>query len=323
MSATRTDSPLEETYRLALRWYPKAWRRRNEDAVLATLLDQAEDEKRSVPAKGELADLRATALLARLGPLGRIPASIRDRAAALALGLGAAIGGAGILASLYDTRWIPDAARSQVATLGPFAGDGVILYGLWILTLVVALFGLRRPTRVLLLAIIATSVVLVAVAPVVRMGWSPTLTTVALLAMLAVIALAGSPTRTLRGTLRTGVSAASWGATIGITLWYQHATKGGAAGSTDWFIGPLSQWMGFAIPFVLILAVALWRAARTPWAFAILIVEVPLAALATFGWQDLTVIGTELSIVVAAVLTAIGCLALLRGFGIRIRITRS
>ena len=45
MSAT----DLETSYRRMLRWYPRQWRSRNEDAVTGVLLDQAEHEARTAP----------------------------------------------------------------------------------------------------------------------------------------------------------------------------------------------------------------------------------------------------------------------------------
>jgi hypothetical protein len=41
-SATAQDSRLGAEYRQLMQWYPRRWRLANEDAMLGTLLDQAE-----------------------------------------------------------------------------------------------------------------------------------------------------------------------------------------------------------------------------------------------------------------------------------------
>jgi hypothetical protein len=314
-------SDLEQRYRRALRWYPKKWRATNEDAVVGTLLDVAEDDHRAAPARGELADLRAAAVAARLGPTGRLSANVRDRVSALTLGLGAAIGGAGLLALLWDARWMPVAAREEINTFGPFASAGVILYGLWILAFVVALLGLRRLTRVILLTTLPVAAALYFFAPALRMNWSPTLTTIGILALLALMSLAGRPAQTPSGVRRTLISAGGWGAAIAGTLWFQKATQGGVAGRTDWFIGPLWQWLYFAIPFALVLALVLRQIGQRSWAGATLIMLIPLFLFVVFGWssQDLV----ERGIWLVVILTAIGLVYLVaRLFGVRIRITR-
>jgi hypothetical protein len=299
-------SDLESRYRKALRWYPRRWRAANEDAVVGTLLDVADEERRQAPAKGELADLRTTALATRLGPFGRISAAVRDRAAALTLGLGAAIGGAGLIALLLDTQSMPAAVRAQVNTFGPFANTGAILYGLWVVAFVLALCGMRRLATVTLLATLPVSAAIYAIAPTLRMMWSPTLTTFAFLAILALVSLAGRPAQSLPGVRRTLISAAAWGAAIAGTLWFQKATEGGDAGRTDWFIGPLWQWLNFAIPFALILALVLRRVGQTSWSGALLIVLIPLILFVVFGWstQDLVQRGIWLEVILAVIAAA-------------------
>jgi hypothetical protein len=312
---------LEARYRRALRWYPKAWRSANENAVIGTLLDLADEAHRSAPARCELADFRTSALAIRLGPLGRIPAHVRDRAAALALGLGAAIGAAGLFAMLFDTTLIPEEARRFITTFGPFASDGTVLYGLWVTAFVVSLFGLHRLTVAILLTTLPTSVVIYLIAPAAHMLWSPTLTTMTLLASLAALTITGHPTRTRRGVRRTTVSAASWAAAIGLTIWFQKATEGAAAGRTDWFIGPLWLWLPFAIPFALVLALVMQRLGQKSWAGATLIVLAPLLLFVIFGWRlgDLSTAGVWL----VAMLAVIALVYFLpRMLGVRIRVTK-
>ena len=155
-----------------------------------------------------------------------------------------------------------------------------------------------------------------------HLGLTSTTTTIVFLGALALLSLIGDPFRPRQGRIWVAVSAASWASFIGFTDWYKYWTKGAAAGSWDWFIGPLAQWMGFAFPFVIILALILWRARKAPWAAAILIVEVPIMLFATLGWQHLPTLLNVAVFAVAIAATLLGCWAILQGFGLRIRITR-
>lgn len=80
--------------------------------------------------------------------------------------------------------------------------------------------------------------------------------------------------------------------------------------------------MGFAFPVIIVIAMVLWRAKRSPWAVAILIVEVPTILFAFLGWQHGLTLLNVAAFTVAIAATIIGCMLLLRGFGLRIRITR-
>jgi hypothetical protein len=317
------SAALEQQYRQALRWYPKNWRRRNEDAVVGTLLDVAEEAGRLVPARGELADLRANGFASHLGPLGRIPASVRDRAVALIFGLGAGIAIVAVVASAWQAATTPAYMLPYYSIVGPFLGYSFMFYGVWIIALIAALIGWRRIATALVLAGIPLSIAIRLMSIGLRIDYAPTTTTILLMAMLALLTLIGNPFRRRRGRLWIAVSTASWAAGIGFTIWYQHVTMGGVAGSTDWFIGPFSQWMGFAAPFVIILALVLWRVARSPWALAILIAEVPILLFAIFGWQDVSTIEAELAVGVGALVIVAAVIGILRAFGLRITITRA
>jgi hypothetical protein len=315
-------SNLERTYRDALRWYPKRWRRRNEDAVVGTLLDAAEEDHRAIPARGELANLRANALATRLGPLGRIPAPVRDRVAALTTGLGAGIAIVALVATAIQRAAMPRLELPGIFPAPWTIGYDFAFYGAWILALVAGVLGLQRVARSLLLATIAISVGGRALFLALHLGVTSTTTTIMFLGALALLGLIGNPFGARRGRTWTAVSAVLWAAFVGFTDWYKYWTKGAAAGSWDWFLGPLSQWMGFALPFVIILALILWRAKKTPWAPAILIVEIPLILFAALGWQHLTALLNVAAFGVAIAATLVGCWAILRGFGVRISITR-
>ena len=91
----------EGLYRSGLRWYPKAWRKANEDVVVGTLLDVADAEGRTAPSRSELRDLRRSGLAARADFF--LPGAIRDRAAAISLGSGAGLA----LAFATGQVWAP------------------------------------------------------------------------------------------------------------------------------------------------------------------------------------------------------------------------
>lgn len=59
-------SGIEAQYARLLRWYPRAWRARNEAAVLGALLDQSDDTGRMTPSAAERASLILGGLRTRL-----------------------------------------------------------------------------------------------------------------------------------------------------------------------------------------------------------------------------------------------------------------
>jgi hypothetical protein len=313
---------LELRYRSALRWYPTKWRALNEDAVVGTLLDQAEGDQRTKPARGELADLRSSALLSRLGPFGRVPASIRDRAAALAFGLGSGIAITALVALAVQKATITHYFLAELPTVGPFVGYSFLFYGAWILSFVAAMIGWKWAARLLAIAAIAVAIVLRLTASGVPFS-APTTTTIVLLGALALISFIGNPFATHRGRVWIAVSAVLWAAFMGFTIWYQRVTLGGVAGRTDWFVGTLWQWLYWLIPFALVLALVLRGARKSAWSGAILILLVPVTLFVVFGWSpqidDLIDRATLLAIAIGIVCAVY---FVLRVFGVRIRITR-
>jgi hypothetical protein len=298
---------LEASYRRALRWYPRNWRARNEEAVVGTLLDRAEEERRATPGAGELADLRTSALAARLGPLGRIPAPIRNRAAALAFGLGSGIAIAAPIAIAVQKATLPPVMLHYLPTVGPFVGFGFLFYGTWILALITALVGLKWATRILAFAAVAVGIALHALARGTQIG-APTTTTIVLVGMLAILACIGNPFATTRGRWWIATASLAWAAFIGLTLWYQHITKGGVAGSSDWFLGPLWLWLYWVVPFALILALVLLRLHRPAWGGAIIILLVPIVPFVLFGWgprSDELADRVNLLVIAIAIVTAL------------------
>jgi hypothetical protein len=315
---------LEAPYRRALRWYPKKWRAANEDAVIGTLLDQAEGENRIRPARGELSDLRAGAVITRIGPLGRIPAPVRDRAAALAFGLGGGIAIATLVAMVTQKATAQRPFFEGVPTIGPFFGWGFVYYLVWAIALIAGFAGSRWAARTIAFAAIVIAIGLRLSPANQYFDHAPTTTTLVFIGMQTLLSLAGNPFRSHTGRLWIAAGTACWAAFIGFTLWYQHATLGGVAGRTDPFIGPLWQWLYWIAPFALVLALVLRGARQSPWAGAILILLVPVTLFVVFGWasnvDDLLDRGA-----LPAIGIGIVCVAyfVLRGFGVRIRITRT
>jgi hypothetical protein len=100
--------PLERRYRRRLACYPRAFRRENEDEILAVLLACAEDGQQR-PGLAASADLIRGAVRMRLRLAGRPPRTVR--AAARLMGLGAAVK----LASLVILITTAGRVRSAVA----------------------------------------------------------------------------------------------------------------------------------------------------------------------------------------------------------------
>lgn len=61
------ESSLKDEYRRIMRWYPKQWRLSNEEAMLGTLLDQADSEGRDVPTAAERSAIFRAGLGQRFG----------------------------------------------------------------------------------------------------------------------------------------------------------------------------------------------------------------------------------------------------------------
>jgi len=153
---------LEQRYRAALRWYPARWRDANADIVVGTLLDVAEAEQRNAPSRSELAHLAASGIRNRLSWVDIVaPAAVRQRASAilLATGFGLAV------MMLVMQEWAPWAtARAwdefgiSAPSFGPFLGAGSVLYLVWIVGFVLAVIGLPRVAKVVLLLEVPTAI---------------------------------------------------------------------------------------------------------------------------------------------------------------------
>jgi hypothetical protein len=336
-------SALEGRYRAALRWYPKAWRRRNEDAVIGTLLDLAEEDGRSLPRPGELANLHANGIAARLGILGRIPVGVRERAATLALGLGVTIAAAGILDSADMARTLPDLDRSFVSTFGLFQNIGVVFYGLWVAGFIASVIGLRRTTATLLISSIGASFALPLISDAAyRLGNTGSITlglldlrtigalghpgsvTLGFLDLLAVVVLVGRPA--LRGRPRWPlvVSTLGFATAFLLILWARKTGYwGNGALGVDWFWGQFAIWLTFlGIPLALGAAALAWHARRSLWSPAILLATVPVLTLPLVEFDYKSAWLGHFAIVGGIALLVVALLGAARLAGLRIRVTR-
>jgi hypothetical protein len=192
---------IERRYRAALDLYPRSWRDANGGAMLATLLDEAEAEGRRRPSFAQLLNICAFALLERARSV--VPASVRDRAAALAWGIGAALA----TVMFVGTEWAPwstgrPSPAAGVTAFGPFVSAAAVIVGLWMLAFATALAGRARPAKWLLAATFPASVVLMAGDGASWAALRPPSSALFFLALLALIAMQGSPVKLRRDRLR-------------------------------------------------------------------------------------------------------------------------
>lgn len=187
-------SELDTAYRRAMRWYPHRWRKENADALVALMLEVAEAEARSTPSGADLRNLRLNGLRTRLAPMIRLfPANARDRASGIAMGFGLGMA----LTVLVIQEWAPWASplwqTPSSREVGPFHGWGGVLYSMWGIAAVLAVVRLNPVARVVLLATIPFSVVLVAISPYDDEWFRPTALALAVLGGFALVAALGRP----------------------------------------------------------------------------------------------------------------------------------
>jgi hypothetical protein len=322
---------LEARYRRALRWYPKSWRAANEDAMVGTLLDVAEDDRRTIPAPGELTNLRAKGLGERVGFVGRVlPPSVRSRTGVWMLGLGVALSLVGLLFAGWTFEEI-DGTYRQVWTLGEFsknvvAGQG--LYLAWVAAGVAASIGARRVALWIVVATIPISIAWPVTAWYLSQYGHPSGVTIVFLDLAAIVAVAGLAAPQPRLRVRTAI----WSG-IGVTLvfgfYFVRIASGGYFGNgaqgVDAFWAPLAVWMVFlGLPLALVAASVLALRGRSSMAGSILwsaAPAFPLIVLA-WGWQEPS---TALADVVIATIIVIAIVAMLvlRSFGFKVTITRA
>lgn len=123
-----TESRLSAEYRRLMRWYPRRWRRENEEAMLGTLLDQAESEGRHEATAGERSAIVRGGVAQRFGLPVR---GQRLRLIPLTAGL--------LISVFYSAFIIWSPQTSHPGSLGPFANPSVVTCGLLALAFVAAL----------------------------------------------------------------------------------------------------------------------------------------------------------------------------------------
>ncbi len=205
------SAALEARYRAALRWYPRAWRAENADAIVGTMLDQADAAGRSTPLPGELRNLASSGMSRRFERIA--PQVVRDRVAAVALGIGTAYA----LIMLVASEWAPLATSGpfnqwmssnpgeyrapSTIGFGPFASVMVLEYGLWILAFVLVMLGWSRSAVVVLLLTVPLLAVIRSLRTDEIAVLQPTTFALVVVALVAVLATVGRPARLRRRTV--------------------------------------------------------------------------------------------------------------------------
>ena len=209
---------LENAYRRALRFYPAAWRRENEDVVVSTLLDVADHDARTTPnsanpksahpSSAELRHLAVSGIATRFGFARHAAAREAASTAALATGF--------VLAVTFFVAytWAPWADRtpyqgSSYQTFGPFMNAGFVLYAVWAAAFVLGTLGKATAVRWLMVAAITISIGLRLLTSASWVG--PTTTTCGFFGILSLVVLAGAPRggRRFRGKAETEPRATS------------------------------------------------------------------------------------------------------------------
>ncbi len=307
---------LEGRYRAALRWYPRAWRAENADAIVGVMLDQADADGRTTPLPGELRNLAASGMSRRLERVA--PQVVRDRVAAIAL----AIGTGHALIMFVAGEWAPFATTGpatgwtlpdgtefreySTAGFGPFASAMVIVYALWV---VASALVLLRLSRIAIVPLLLTVPVL---------GWirsirsediaslQPQTFMLIVIGGLAVLATIGRPARVSQ--LRIVAIAAAF-------LYVGMLASLAFSSSTPIFDGRLSPqsapvWVLFAPVFALVLVLAgaaLAVRRHRAWATAAFVSAAPWSFLAALyfllSWEPtLVAVGAAGLCLVAAIL---------------------
>lgn len=276
MTATTEDlfAQLEADYRRLLRWYPKPWRQAHGDALIGTLMDEADAKDRFLVEPGEWRSFAAAGITARLDRI--VMRNVRDTAAAIALALGLATSIPQFVYASWQPSW-SDAPRS----FGPFFNASPVLTVLWVIAAVAALAGKWWVGRVTL---VLSAVVALSLKPVEQLIAAPHFfsldpATVTFSVACALLATLGTP-RTGRRLL--GTIAAGAGLTLVALVATYVPSDTGIAG--DWrFRSPMQWFYVSEYPAALILlaltaAVVLGVMRHWTAAFIVLLSTVPFAA---------------------------------------------
>jgi len=168
-------------YRKLIRWYPSAWRARNGEAVVATLMDTDDAQGRVAPSLSDRRALIAGGLYERLLAPERLSA----------FGFGALIC-AVIFSVGYQgvITWAPGIQFE--GTIGPFSNPSVIVSGMLVVALILALFTRGKTARFIALVSVAV-ITSIGLLSSLLLWLGPSLPTVVVFAGLSL--LAASPLR--------------------------------------------------------------------------------------------------------------------------------
>jgi hypothetical protein len=202
---------LEHSYRRALRWYPSAWRARNGEAMIGTLLDLADAEGRATPTRFERFGLALDGLLVRVD--GVAPPSVRAGVSTVALATGL---GFSLVYFLFHawSPWAPGPVFPDVAFLsfGPFVNPGVLLCLFWAAGIALAIAGRWLSMRIMMAIVVGLAIVLFVIDRGPHAVWGgPSVIAVALFAILGLTVLIGTPSSKKWLALGSLLSIIVWG----------------------------------------------------------------------------------------------------------------
>jgi hypothetical protein len=145
---TNQDGPqnLRDEYRRLLRWYPLQWRRRNEEIMIGTLLDQAQEAGREHPNSDDRRSLMLGGLRARAVGSGK-----RSLVGTGALGIGV------VFSLIYLSLISWDPAHHFLGYVGPFTNPSVITGALLTASFLLSLFRMNGVSNLLALTSAASS----------------------------------------------------------------------------------------------------------------------------------------------------------------------
>jgi hypothetical protein len=125
-------SNIEDEYRRLFRWYPKAWRYENEDVVVGSFLESAQDHGQTHPTRDDRRSIMIAGLRQRT-----IGTGDRSLVATIALGAGVAF------SSIYCSVIGWDPGHSYTGFVGPFTNPCFII---GILLSIAFILSIRRVT---------------------------------------------------------------------------------------------------------------------------------------------------------------------------------
>lgn len=238
---TIDDTP----WRRALRVYPRSWREHHGEAMLGTLLDEAEAQGRKEPSRGERIALMRSGLAVRI--LGWMPQPAREALATASAATGFALAAAFAVFGGFSAR-VDWRLPTEGQDLDLQASPGLVPAGLWVIAFALVLFGAARAARVALALTAvagAAAFVYAQIDPFAgpRAIVTVTLTVFALLALIAPV----------RARLAAGATAA---VTTGILVFFHLFFDVGPGGSSDaiWLRVLTEEFTGFLAGAVWVLA---------------------------------------------------------------------